>query len=153
MKTGLGQYAEGDVFRGIRVPVLRRLVRECEAWDLGQIARFLDSRFHEDRLLATLVLVRQFSRGDAALKKRRVGTLATIVPPTSRLKATSNFRLALCFISRAFCSGLPDSAASSNRFTLGTVTAIRTIVATAIMEIAMAYFSDEMGRSNLKKFE
>lgn len=70
MKTGPGEYGEGDVFRGIRVPELRRLTRACDAWGLDQIDELLSSPFHEDRLLATLVMVRQYGRGDADLKAK-----------------------------------------------------------------------------------
>jgi 3-methyladenine DNA glycosylase AlkD len=69
-KTGKGEYGEGDRFRGIRVPVLRRLAREYQAVGLPQVLRLLQSRFHEDRLLALLLLVQLFARGDEALRRR-----------------------------------------------------------------------------------
>ncbi|NTW62563.1 MAG: DNA alkylation repair protein [Chlorobiaceae bacterium] len=60
-KTGAGEYGEGDLFRGIRVPVLRKISRRSEALSLDGIVELLHSPFHEDRLLALLVLVRRFS--------------------------------------------------------------------------------------------
>lgn len=63
-KTGPGEYGEGDLFRGIRVPVLRVLVKEYQSMSLQEVERLLGSAFHEDRLLALLILVRLYSRGD-----------------------------------------------------------------------------------------
>lgn len=68
-KTGPGEYGEGDRFRGIRVPVLRGLSKEYQSITLPEAGRLLASPFHEDRLLALLILVRLFSRGDEALRE------------------------------------------------------------------------------------
>ena len=69
-KTGKGEYGEGDRFRGIRVPVLRRLAREHRLASLAQVLRLLQSRYHEDRLLALLLLVQLFACGDDSLRRR-----------------------------------------------------------------------------------
>lgn len=72
-KTGKGEYGEGDRFHGIRVPVLRRLVRDYrDATDRAVLA-LLHSPYHEERLLAVLLMVDQFDRGDAARRERVVG--------------------------------------------------------------------------------
>ena len=68
-KTGPGEYGAGDLFRGIRVPVLRGLAREYEATSLPEAERLLGSPFHEDRLLALLILVRLYARGDGAARE------------------------------------------------------------------------------------
>jgi 3-methyladenine DNA glycosylase AlkD len=66
-KTGKGQYGEGDVFLGIKVPVLRALVKQHrEAASLDTVARLLGSKFHEERLFALLLLIQLHERGDAA---------------------------------------------------------------------------------------
>jgi 3-methyladenine DNA glycosylase AlkD len=65
-KTGPGEYAEGDEFIGVTVPQLRALVRAAGEVPLPEAARLLRSRVHEERLLALLVLVRAFERGDDA---------------------------------------------------------------------------------------
>ena len=69
-KTGPGQYGEGDLFRGIRVPVLRQLVRKHAAIPVADAAKLVESAYHEDRLLALLMLVRLFKRGDDAAQKQ-----------------------------------------------------------------------------------
>ncbi len=68
-KTGPGEYGEGDVFRGIRVPVLRKLARQYQSLSLPDASKLLRSKFHEDRLLALLILVNKYAKGDAAQKQ------------------------------------------------------------------------------------
>jgi 3-methyladenine DNA glycosylase AlkD len=62
-KTAVGQYGAGDRFRGIRVPALRDLVRTYAALSLPETRKLLASPYHEDRLLALLLLVRKYTRG------------------------------------------------------------------------------------------
>jgi 3-methyladenine DNA glycosylase AlkD len=63
-KTGPGDYGEGDIFVGVRVPVLRKLVKEFEAADEATLEALLESGIHEDRALALFILVRQFEKGN-----------------------------------------------------------------------------------------
>jgi 3-methyladenine DNA glycosylase AlkD len=63
-KTGPGQYGEGDQFIGVRVPVLRRLVREFHGLTLADTGKLLHSPIHEERLLALLILVEAYERGN-----------------------------------------------------------------------------------------
>ena len=63
-KTGPGEYGEGDRFRGIRVPVLRRLCREFAKAGLTEVADLLGSTWHEDRLLALLILIDLYRKAD-----------------------------------------------------------------------------------------
>jgi 3-methyladenine DNA glycosylase AlkD len=68
-KTGPGEYGEGDVFLGIRVPTTRKLVARYRDSDLTEMGKLLESRFHEARLLALLVLVHRFQRGDVRIRR------------------------------------------------------------------------------------
>ena len=63
-KTGSGEYGEGDRFLGIRVPVLRRHVRQCRDVEPEEVLELLASRYHEERLFALLLLVDRFKRGN-----------------------------------------------------------------------------------------
>jgi 3-methyladenine DNA glycosylase AlkD len=67
-KTGPGEYAEGDRFRGIKVPVLRAVVKKHSELELSELEQLLHSAFHEDRLLSLLIMVRKFERGDELLR-------------------------------------------------------------------------------------
>src|SRR5262249_27217822 len=69
-KTAPGEYGAGDVFVGVRVPVLRKLAREYRDLSEAQVLALLRSPVHEARLLALLILVLAASRGDEATKKR-----------------------------------------------------------------------------------
>jgi 3-methyladenine DNA glycosylase AlkD len=69
-KTGAGEYGEGDLFRGIRVSVLRKLVKEHQGLALTEAEQLLHSSYHEDRLLALLILVRLYSKGNYAVKAK-----------------------------------------------------------------------------------
>jgi 3-methyladenine DNA glycosylase AlkD len=62
-KTGPGQYGEGDRFLGIRVPQLRGLVRRFHELPQKHVLELLRSPWHEQRLLALLLLVEQYRRG------------------------------------------------------------------------------------------
>jgi 3-methyladenine DNA glycosylase AlkD len=84
-KTGPGQYGEGDVFIGVRVPATRAVVRRFRGsppagLDLDQIDILLDSPVHEHRLAGLLLLVAGyradpqavFDRYLAAVRRGRV---------------------------------------------------------------------------------
>ena len=62
-KTGPGEYGEGDRFLGLRVPQLRALARAHRTLDRGSVLELLQSPWHEERLLALLILVEQYRRG------------------------------------------------------------------------------------------
>jgi 3-methyladenine DNA glycosylase AlkD len=60
-KTGPGEYGEGDVFVGVRVPVVRGLVKQARAMPVDEAFALLESPVHEHRLAALLVLVDRFA--------------------------------------------------------------------------------------------
>lgn len=63
-KTGPGQYGEGDTFLGIKVPPLRALAKRHRDAGLDAVSKLLDSRYHEERLLALLLLMQHYQRSD-----------------------------------------------------------------------------------------
>jgi len=69
-KTGIGEYGEGDVFIGIKVPPLRKLAGQFQHATLKTVKVLLKSKIHEERTLALMILVRQFERADENLRKQ-----------------------------------------------------------------------------------
>lgn len=62
-KTGKGQYGEGDIFLGIRVPELRKMTQSCGGISLGGLQKLLNSDIHEERFSALLILIDKYKRG------------------------------------------------------------------------------------------
>ncbi len=69
-KSGKGQYGEGDIFLGITVPQSRAVARKFAHLNFSQIKILLKSKIHEERLVALLILVHQFSEGDELSKSK-----------------------------------------------------------------------------------
>ncbi|MDX1810820.1 MAG: DNA alkylation repair protein [Gammaproteobacteria bacterium] len=63
-KTGKGEYGEGDKFLGIRVPVTRKVAKQFKDTNLVEIEKLLQSRFHEERLLAVIMLANIAQKAD-----------------------------------------------------------------------------------------
>lgn len=69
-KTGKGEYGEGDIFLGITVPQIRIVAKQCKDLSLKEIQKLLQSKIHEERLLALIILVNQFKKEDEDKQKQ-----------------------------------------------------------------------------------
>jgi len=73
-KTGPGEYGEGDLFLGIKVPEVRKIAKEYYSKiNLKETKQLLHSSYHEERLLALLILVLKFENSDEKKKKSIYG--------------------------------------------------------------------------------
>ena len=68
-KTGKGQYGENDVFLGITVPQSRGIAVKFKNLSFADIKKLFESKYHEERLIALLILVHNFSNGDEIVRK------------------------------------------------------------------------------------
>jgi len=60
-KTGKGEYGEGDIFIGVRVPHVRSIIKPyCSMISLQETGQLLSSKIHEERLCALMILVQQY---------------------------------------------------------------------------------------------
>lgn len=69
-KSGKGEYAEGDVLIGVSVPQSRKLAEEFKDLSLEEVEELFHSKIHEERLVALVILVSQFRRGDEKIRKK-----------------------------------------------------------------------------------
>ena len=69
-RTGPGEYGEGDKFYGLSVPEMRAIAKRYR--DLGheEVLELLQSEWHEDRLVALLLLVDNYRHGDEAGRQK-----------------------------------------------------------------------------------
>ena len=61
-KTRKGEYGEGDIFLGLRVPEVRKLTKKYKNISIEETSGFLKSKFHEERLFALIALVEFFKK-------------------------------------------------------------------------------------------
>ena len=71
-KTGKGQYGEGDIFLGIKVPDQRKTAKKYSNIPLDDIGQLLKSNIHEFRLTSLLILVLKYKKEDLNGKKEIV---------------------------------------------------------------------------------
>lgn len=70
-KTGKGQYGEGDKFLGIVMPELRRVAKKYyQETSLAEALQILQSEWHEERILALLILMLKYKKAEAKEKER-----------------------------------------------------------------------------------
>ena len=70
-KTAKGEYGYGDVFIGVKVPVIRQIARKYQQLSLVEIERLTSSKLHEVRLCGLVIITMQYKRakGEAAQKR------------------------------------------------------------------------------------
>lgn len=69
-KTGPGEYGEGDIFLGIKVPIQRRIAEKYTNLKFIDIKKLLKSKIHEERLVALLILVSRFQDAKQSEQKK-----------------------------------------------------------------------------------
>ncbi|MBI2051634.1 DNA alkylation repair protein [Candidatus Roizmanbacteria bacterium] len=69
-KTGKGQYGEGDIFLGIRVPDIRKVAKKYTNLALKDVEKLISDAIHEARLAGLLVLVAIYEKGDKGVQKQ-----------------------------------------------------------------------------------
>jgi len=68
-KTKKGQYGEGDLFLGIRVPEQLKVAKNYTKLGLDDIQELLNSKFHEHRFTALVILVSKYRKAEESSKE------------------------------------------------------------------------------------
>ncbi len=74
-KTGKGEYGEGDKFLGATVPKQRELIKGFLDLGLNDLDKLLKSVWHEERLCALLILVKQYEAASKSNDAARRGEI------------------------------------------------------------------------------
>ncbi len=83
-KTGPGQYGEGDVFIGVKVPLTRQVCKTFRGLPLQEVQKLLDSAVHEHRVAAVIMLANAYPNAsddekqnifDLYMKNVRIGRI------------------------------------------------------------------------------
>jgi 3-methyladenine DNA glycosylase AlkD len=69
-KTGPGEYGEGDVFIGIKVPPLRQIAKENLDLSFDKVQELFQSEIHEERLVALMILVLRYKKEDEKTREK-----------------------------------------------------------------------------------
>ena len=67
-QTKKGQYAEGDIFLGVTVPQSRKVAASYTHLPLLEVEKLLQSKYHECRFAALVILVNKFKRSNEATR-------------------------------------------------------------------------------------
>lgn len=68
-KTGKGEYGEGDVFLGIKVPIQRKISKKYLDLSLSKVKELLKSKIHEYRLIGLLILLDKYKKSSEKEKE------------------------------------------------------------------------------------
>jgi len=71
-KTGKGQYGEGDIFLGIRVPILRHVSKKYKSIPLDEVKVLIYSKYHEVRLISLYLLVLMFKKSKTDEQQKEI---------------------------------------------------------------------------------
>jgi len=69
-KTGAGEYGEGDVFAGIKMPLQRKIAKEFKNLSYNDIKEIVGSKIHEERMIGLLILQGKYELGDEKEKEK-----------------------------------------------------------------------------------
>ena len=71
-KTAKGEYGYGDIFIGVKVPVIRQIARKYQLLSLQEIEKLTSSKLHEVRLCGLVIITMQFKRAKGEVEQKRL---------------------------------------------------------------------------------
>lgn len=71
-KTGKGEYGEGDIFIGLRVPQMRAIAKSCGRIELDEIRLLIQDPIHECRLTGLFLLIQLFNSTKDEMERKAI---------------------------------------------------------------------------------
>ena len=71
-KTAKGEYGFGDVFIGVKVPVIRQIARKYQPLSLVETEKLTSSKLHEVRLCGLVIITMQYKRAKGEVAQKRL---------------------------------------------------------------------------------
>ena len=71
-KTAKGEYGHGDIFIGVKVPVIRQIARKYQLLSFSEIEKLTSSKLHEVRLCGLVIITMQFKRAKGEIEQKRL---------------------------------------------------------------------------------
>ena len=69
-KTAPVEYAQGDIFLGVKVPILRSLAKQYQDLEFNETLQLLKSPIHEERLLSLLIFILKYRKAGSLEKEK-----------------------------------------------------------------------------------
>ena len=108
-KTGPGEYGEGDLFIGIRVPVTRSVGKKYKDLSPDEIYELAQSEIHEVRLCAVQILAEQFKRSKNVVQQGELFNLLLELVSSGRVNNWDLVDSSAPYVG-AYLIHVPDSA-------------------------------------------
>lgn len=70
-KTGKGQYGEGDIFLGLKMPQIREIAKKYTELSFKDLQMLLNSTIHEHRMIALVILMHQYKKAKKDIFEKR----------------------------------------------------------------------------------
>jgi 3-methyladenine DNA glycosylase AlkD len=71
-KTAKGEYGYGDIFIGVKVPVIRQIAKKYQILSLSEIEKLTSSKLHEVRLCGLVIITMQYKRAKGEIEQKRL---------------------------------------------------------------------------------
>ena len=108
-KTGPGEYGEGDIFIGIRVPATRSVGKKYKDLSPDEIYELAQSEIHEVRLCAVQILAEQFKRSKNVVQQGELFNLLLELVSSGRVNNWDLVDSSAPYVG-AYLVHVPDSA-------------------------------------------
>jgi 3-methyladenine DNA glycosylase AlkD len=71
-KTAKGEYGYGDIFIGVKVPVIRQIAKKYQILSLSEIEKLTSSKLREVRLCGLVIITMQYKRAKGEIEQKRL---------------------------------------------------------------------------------